>query len=147
MSLLAQRSDSYAFCLSQLCCHGSCGTWTLKADIKKKGSQGHTERQTKHPSCPGNYPWIWNISLVKAPFYLPSKELLGAYVGSAVVGTPVVGASPNGSVGSAVVVTAVVGASPNGSVGSAVVGPAVVGVSVGSVVVSSVDALVVSSAS
>ena len=58
-------------------------------------------------------------------------------MGSAVVGTPVVGASPNGSVGSAVVVTAVVGASPNGSVGSAVVGAAVVGVSVGSVVVSS----------
>ena len=142
MSLLAQRSDSHAFCLSRLCCHGSCGTWTLKADIKKKGSQGHTERQTKHPSCPGNYPWIWNIRLVKAPFYLPSKGV----VGSAVVGTPVVGASPNGSVGSAVVVTAVVGASPNGSVGSAVVGAAVVGVSVGSVVVSSVNAVVVSSA-
>ena len=40
----------------------------------------------------------------------------------------------------------VVGASPNGSVGSAVVVTAVVGVSVGSVVVSSVDAVVVSSA-
>ena len=81
MSLLAQRSDSYAFCLSRLCCHGSCGTWTLKADIKKKGSQGHTERQTKHPSCPGNYPWIWNISLVKAPFYLPSKGVVGCICG------------------------------------------------------------------
>ena len=68
-------------------------------------------------------------------------------MGSAVVCTPFVGASPNGSVGSVVVVTAVVGASPNGSVGSAVVGAAVVGVSVGSVVVSSVLLAVVSSAS
>ena len=73
----------------------------MKADIKKKGSQGHTERQTKHPSCHGNYPWIWNISLVKALFYLPSKGVVGASVGSAVVGATVVGASPDGSVASA----------------------------------------------
>ena len=59
----------------------SCETWTLTADIKKKGSQRHTERQTKHPSCHGNYLWIWNIRLIKAPFYLPSKGVVGCICG------------------------------------------------------------------
>ena len=66
----------------------------------------------------------------KALFYLPSKGVVGASVGST-----------DGYAGSAFV-----GASSHGSVGSALVGASIGDVSVGSVVVSSVGVVVVSSA-
>ena len=143
MSLLAQRSDSYAFCLSRLCCHGSCETWTLKADIKKKGSQGHTERQTKHPSCPGNYPWIWNISLVKAPFSLPSKGVVGCICGFSICRYTRCWCISQWICGFSSCRYSRCWCFSQWICGF---GAAVVGVSVGSVVVSSVDAVVVSSA-
>ena len=142
ISLLAQRSDSDALCLSRLCCTPAKPGHCQQTSRKKEVNVIQRDRETKHPSCHGNYPWIWNISLVKALFYLPSKGFVGAssvgspdgYVGSAVVGAAVVGASPDGYVGSAVVDAAVVGASPDGSLGSAVVGASLDGY-VGSAVV------------